>query len=96
MEILVSVSKNRKCAASIDFISIPSQSVELSFGDSDTPGNVIVEFTIAQLKELVKISAEALQDLITETEKLRKQEEAWEKKKAKMTEAEKRRHYGSC
>lgn len=80
MDIKVTVSEKRKCAASIDWVagdhinpSMIQKLAVLSFGDKDTPKTEVeILFKLSQLKELNTIVSKAIKEF------------------------EKEKHYGQC
>lgn len=103
MNILVTVSEDRKCSASIDSKTATGNMNNpiwiLSFGDLDKPDtDVEVKFTIKQLKELketIDKSIEQFNEFQRELEEKRSKERTLlaEKRKEKR---EGEYHFGSC
>lgn len=99
-DVLVEVSKDRKCAASIDIISIteaPYRLARLSFGDSGNPDtDVEIDFTFEQLMELMQTVMLGYNKLETELAEYNRLEEEKAKEKEKKKHQRQVAHYGSC
>jgi len=102
MNILVTVSEDRKCSASIDSKTASANMGNpiwiLSFGDLDKPDtDVEVNFTIKQLKELKKTIDESIERFNKSHEEFEKKRLEKEKERIKEKERVKREyHFGSC
>jgi uncharacterized damage-inducible protein DinB len=103
MNILVTVSEDRKCSASIDGKLVNYHSNNpiwiLSFGDLDKPDtDVEVKFTIKQLKELKETIDKSIERFDSFQKEL---EEKRSKERTLLAEKRKERregeyHFGSC
>ena len=95
--VLVKVSKDRKCAASIDIVDTTEAPLaKLSFGDLDNPEvDVEVDFTFEQLTELMQTVMLGYNELEMAIKSLDAKEKA-KKEAAKEKRHRQTAHMGSC